>query len=330
MLKGLYVLNPDAYDLIYGESERARIAGLVDIYAPVQSADAIMKQPAILAQADVIFSGWGMVKLNEDILSTAPNLKVVFYGSGSIRGFVTDQSWARNIMITSAYAANAVPVAEYTLAQILFSLKLGWHYVFTIKETAKYPEKITVPGGYGSTVGIISLGMIGRMVVEHLKSFDLKILAYDPYISPEVGAKLGVTMCSLAHLFQEADVVSLHSPWLPETVGMITSAHLASMKYGATFINTARGAIVNEGEMIEVLRKRSDIYALLDVTYPEPPQPGSPLYTLPNVVLTPHIAGSMSGECRRMGHYMVEELERYLAGKPLKWCISQEQAQILA
>jgi phosphoglycerate dehydrogenase-like enzyme len=107
---------------------------------------------------------------------------------------------------------------------------------------------------------------------------------------------------------------------------MITGAHIASMKQGATFINTARGAIVRENEMIEVLKQRPDLQAVLDVTYPEPPAAGSPLYTLPNVILTPHIAGSMDAECRRMGRYMVEELRRYVAGKPLRWEVTREAA----
>ena len=111
---------------------------------------------------------------------------------------------------------------------------------------------------------------------------------------------------------------------------MITGAHIASMKEGATFINTARGAIVREPEMTAVLAERPDLFAILDVTDPEPPVDGSPLYTLPNVVLTPHIAGSMDGECRRMGRTMVEECRRYLAGEPLRWAIDRERARSLA
>jgi phosphoglycerate dehydrogenase-like enzyme len=82
--------------------------------------------------------------------------------------------------------------------------------------------------------------------------------------------------------------------------------------------------------MIAVLQQRPDLYAVLDVTYPEPPEPGSPLYTLPNVVLTSHIAGSMDAECRRMGQYIISELRRYLAGEPLYWAITRERAQIMA
>jgi phosphoglycerate dehydrogenase-like enzyme len=111
---------------------------------------------------------------------------------------------------------------------------------------------------------------------------------------------------------------------------MITGAHFAAMKENATFINTARGAIVRENEMIDVLKKRPDLWALLDVTYPEPPVPGSPLYTLPNVILTPHLAGSRDTECRRMGRIVVDELRRYLNNEPLHWAITREQAAKMA
>jgi len=156
------------------------------------------------------------------------------------------------------------------------------------------------------------------------------VIAYDPFVSAEDAAALGVTLCGLDEIFQRADVVSLHTPWLPETVGMITGAHLAAMQPGATFINTARGAVVREQEMIEVLQQRPDLLAVLDVTHPEPPVTGSPFYTLPNVILTPHIAGSMDNECRRMGRIVVEELQRYLKGEPLRWSISRQQAAIMA
>ena len=172
--------------------------------------------------------------------------------------------------------------------------------------------------------------MIGRLVRERLRPFDLKVLAYDPFIKPEDAAALGVTLVPLDVLFRKCDVVSLHTPWLKETEGLITGALLASMKPGATFINTARGAVVREAEMVEVLQQRPDLSAVLDVTDPEPPVANSPLYTLPNVLLTPHIAGSMARECRRMGRYMVEELDRFLTGRPLAWKIDKTKAALLA
>ncbi len=330
-VKGLFLLDSDAYDRIYGESERAAIAQLVDIAAPQQTAATVREQPELLADIEVVFSGWGMPPLDEAFLTAAPHLKAVFYGAGSIRGFATQAAWDRDIVISSAWAANAVPVAEYTLSQILFSLKRGWHYALSIKREGRWITRTEVPGAYQSQVGLISLGMIGRLVAKRLRPFDLNVIAYDPFISASDAAELGVTLAqTLDEVFRYADVVSLHTPKLPETLGMITGAHLATMKPGATFINTARGAIVREDEMIQVLRQREDLYVVLDVTDPEPPEDGSPLFTLPNVVLTPHIAGSMYRECRRMGRYMIEECRRYLVGAPLQWSITKEQAGRLA
>lgn len=330
-MKGIYILDPHPYKVIYGPQEREDISKLIDIYAPPQTRETIKNNPEVLRDADVIMSGWGGPKMDEDFLAAAPNVKALFYGAGSVKGLVSDAAWERGIIITSAYAANAVPVAEYTLSQILFCLKRGWQMAMMIKRDGAYPHpRPTVPGAYRTTVGIVSLGMIGRKVCELLKNFDMKVIAYDPFASAQDAAELGVELCSLDELFARSDVVSLHTPWLKETEGMITGAHFESMKEGATFINTSRGAVVNEPQMIDVFNKRPDLFAVLDVTYPEPPQPGSPLYTMPNVILTPHIAGSMDLECNRLGRYMVEELQRYLNGEPLKWNITKERAAIMA
>jgi phosphoglycerate dehydrogenase-like enzyme len=332
MDKALYILDPGPFEWIYGPAERADISMLVDVYSPQQTAQTICEHPELLHDVQLILSGWGAPVMDEAFLDQAPNLKAVFYGAGSIRGIVDHAFWQRGLVITSAYAANAVPVAFYTLSQILFSLKHGWRYGLELKRTHQYPERETMdmPGTYASTVGIVSLGMVGRNVCELLKPFGMKVLAYDPFASIETAKALGVELCSLEDVFRRADVVSLHTPWLKETEGLITGAHFASMKAGASFINTARGAVVREEEMIAVLQQRPDLFATLDVVYPEPPATDSPLYTLPNVIVTPHIAGAVGTECQRMGRYMVEELTRYLHGETLKWGITEQSAKVLA
>ena len=244
MVKGLYILDKNSFKLIYGGEVQEEIGKLVDIYAPPQTPQSIKEAPALVADAEVIFSGWGAPYMDEEFLSFCPNLKAVFYGAGSIKGVVSDAFWDRGIVITSAYAANAIPVAEYTISQILFCLKRGWEFALSIKREGRYPETKEVPGAYGTTVGIISLGMIGRRVCRLLKNFDLNIIAYDPYVSPEEAEELGVKMYPLDEIFKLADVVSLHTPWLKETEGMITGKHFESMKPNASFINSARGAIV--------------------------------------------------------------------------------------
>jgi len=323
-LKGLYVLDREAFEMTYGAEEQRDIDGLVDILAPPQTGESIRSDGYSLADSEIIFSGWGAPLMDETFLAAAPKLRAVFYGGGSIRGFVTEAFWKRGIVLTTAATANAVPVSEYTLAAILFGLKLGWRHAMQMKREARYPNKTKVLGCYDSIVGLVSLGLIGRLTRERLRPFDLRVAAYDPYVKPDYARELDVELLPLDELFRRSDVISLHTPLLKETEGMITGAHIASMKQGATFINTARGAIVRENEMIEVLKRRPDLQAVLDVTHPEPPAAGSPLYTLPNVILTPHIAGSMDAECRRMGRYMVEELRRYVAGKPLRWQVTRE------
>jgi phosphoglycerate dehydrogenase-like enzyme len=325
MLKGLFVLGSNDYAKIYGPSELEAIHQRVEIYTEPQTANSVQGNPALLHDAEVIFSGWGGPVMDEVFLEAAPNLKAVFYGAGSVRKLVTDAFWERDILITSAAAANAVPVVEYTLSQILFCLKHGWHYALEIKRSGQWKKDAPGPGAYGSTVGLISLGLIGKRVAEMLRLFDVQVIAYDPFVSLDEAAQLNVRMVDLDAVFAQADVVSLHTPWLDETVGMITGAHFASMKAGASFINTSRGAIIREDEMIAVLQDRPDIQAVLDVTWPEPPDADSPLYTLPNVVLTPHIAGSMGAECWRMGRMMVNELERYLRSEPLHHAITQAE-----
>jgi len=329
MVKGIYALGDGPYNVIYGEAERHDIDQLVDIYAAQQTRESVQQDPSVMHDTEVMLSGWGAPKMDAAFLESAPNLKAVFYGAGSIKSIVSEEFWQRGILITSAYAANAVPVAEYALSQILFCLKSGYRHADSLKRE-KASKRFPVAGGYGSTVGIVSLGMIGTNMCELLRHFDLKVIAYDPYVDPERGRQLGAEMWSLEELFERADVVSLHTPWLKETEGMIKGSHFESMKPNAAFINTSRGAVVSENEMIEVLKKRPDLQAVLDVTHPEPPEPDSPLYILPNVVLTPHIAGSMERECNRMGRYMVDELKRYLNGEPLVYGIDKEKAARLA
>lgn len=328
--KALFVL--DEFERIYSEEIVRQIKEVVDIYAPVQTTQDIKEHPEILSECQLIFSGWGAPKMDEEFLAHAPKLEYVFYGAGTIRYMVSDAFWRRGIRVSSAWAVNAIPVSEYTLSQILFALKSGYQFsrAYTKARGRSQVGQVAFSGAYESTVGLISLGMIARLVAQRLRTFDVKILAYDPFVTAEQAQELGVTLCSLQELFSRSDVVSLHTPWLKETENMITGEMFASMKQGATFINSARGAVIREPEMIEVLQRRPDLQAVLDVTYPEPPAQDSPLWTMENVLLTPHIAGSMGNECHRHAKAMLQECVRYLSGEPMQYEISEEKAKIMA
>jgi len=284
-----------------------------------------------LAEAEVIVGTWGMPKLDEEFLAAAPRLRAVFYSAGAVKGFVSDASWARGITISSAWAANGVPVAEYTLGTILLSLKRFWHFTRDMRSPEGSTQgALRIPGAYHSKVGLVSLGAVGRATARLLQSFEIDVLAYDPFLPSEQAAELGVTLVSLESLFEQCEVVSIHAPWIPATERMVDGALISRMKNGATLINTSRGAVVAEDELCEVLANRPDLSAVLDVTYPEPPAPDSPLRQLPNVLLTPHIAGSMQVECARMGSWMAEELRRFCAKEPLRYSISKEQLASMA
>jgi len=253
----------------------------------------------------------------------------LLYGAGTVRGVVTDAMWDAGVRVSTAVAGNGIPVAEYTLGAILLGLKRFWQQADVYRGILP-ASAVHVAGGFESTVGLVSLGTIGRRVCELLKPFDLRVIAHDPFATEAEARQLGVTLVSLDEVFARGDVVSLHIPNLEATRGMVTGAHVRSMKPGAVLINTARGAVVREDEMASVLASRPDLYAVLDVTLHENPEADAPLLKLPNVIRTPHIAGSQGNECRRLGRMMLDELARYARGEPLMHEVTRERAAVMA
>lgn len=330
MQNALFVGQPENLPLAFPEDLRGEIAARVRILPGEFEGEGWRNHLKAVSEADFIFSTWGMPVLDGDFLVAAPRLKAVFYAAGSIKCFATPESYDRGILITSAWEANAIPVAEYAQATILLSLKRFWTFVRQAPSKKYDREGASFPGAYRSKVGLVSLGAIGRNMASRLAAHDVELLAYDPFADRKAAEKLGVTLVSLEELFAASDVVSIHAPWLPETEGMVTGSLVRSMKQGATLINSARGALLNEAEVCRVLAERSDITAILDVTHPEPPAADSPLRTLPNVILTPHIAGSLGGEITRMGRWMVDEMNRYLDGQPLRHSITREMLARMA
>lgn len=322
--RALVVCPPNLVSYVFPSGVQGEIGQSAECPWPVLDPTKWRDAGESLRGAEVIVGTWGMPTLDAEFLEAAPALRAVLYAAGTVKGFVTDAVWERGIAISSAWAANGIPVAEYSLATILLSLKRFWHFSRMTRSGIAHPEELTIPGAYRSKVGLVSLGAVGRATARLLKPFDFTLLAYDPFLPAEQAAELNVGLVPLEELFRECDVISLHAPWIPETERMITGSHIASMKAGATLINTSRGAVVAEEEMIQVLTQRPDLSAVLDVTFPEPAAMDSPLRSLKNVVLTPHIAGSMQGECARMGSWMAAELRRYVSGEPLRHAVTRD------
>ncbi len=300
--------------------------------APMQSFDDA-RAARLLAEAEILVTGWGSPTIDAAALALAPHLKLVAHSAGTVKGLLGDSLFDRGILVSHAAQANALPVAEFTLAAIIFAGKKVFRfrdfYVADRDRTRTIPMQAEAIGNYRRTVGIIGASRIGRRVIELLAPFDYRILLYDPMVGDAEAAGLGAEKTDLDTLMASADIVSLHAPSLPATRHMIDAGRLSLMKDGATFINTARGALVDEAALVAVL-KTGRIDAIIDVTDPEIPEAASAFYDLPNVFLTPHIAGAVGLERTRLGEMAVEEVIRFIEGRPLLHEIRREDMARMA
>jgi phosphoglycerate dehydrogenase-like enzyme len=289
-------------------------------------------QDAALAQTEILLGSWGMPRLDATFLARAPRLRAVCYAAGSVKGFATPESYARGVRITTAMQANAVPVAEVTVALITLANKSWFQAIDMIKAQRKQVSGPLPahPGNYRTRVGLIGYGAICRLVARKLHDMDLLVDVYDPFAKDE---DLAACRCrrqsDLLQLARDCQVISLHAPSIPATRHMLAAPFFRAMRDGATFINTARGALVDEPALIAELQT-GRITAHLDVTDPEPPVSDSPLWHLPNVYLTPHLAGSSSGEIRRMGHLAIEECLRIIRGEQPRYLVTEAMLATMA
>ena len=286
-----------------------------------------------LAKTEILITSWGCPSIDRAVLNQLPKLKLIAHLAGSVKGFVDEYAWRRGVIVTNAVAANAVPVAEYTLAAILFANKrvfqLNRVYREVRENRSPWSREAPDVGNYGKTVGIVGASHIGRLVLRYLQQHDFKLLLYDPYVSPLDARDLGAAKVGLAELASQSDVVSLHAPLLPETRNIFGGRELGLMKDHATLINTARGALVDHAALTQELAN-GRIFAVLDTTDPEVPTPDSPLYELPNVFLTPHIAGSLGNETQRLAECILEEIGRFVKNVPLQHAVKREELDRLA
>ena len=289
------------------------------------------KAAGLIRGADICLTGWGSCFLSETILKRAPGLRLITHAGGTVKSLINDEVWRRNIVISSAAPAIAVGVAETALGLMISTLKRFYWFREDLKKGGwKDPEEIgRVKELYALTIGVVGASNVGRNFIRLLHNFTVKIIVYDPYLSSPEAKRLKVEKAGLAALMKKSDVVSIHAPALPETRHMINAEYLKMMKKGALLINTARGAIVDEQALIKELKK-GRITACLDVTDPEPLLKNNPLRRLSNVILTPHIAGSVANNTLRQGNFAIDEIERFLKGKRLKNRITRDKLKELA
>lgn len=325
--------NPKKLRSVYGGDVIDRLSAVTQLDTTVYSKQDVLASPQHFEDTEYIFSTWGMPVFSlEEIQSTFPSLKALFYAAGTVQAFARP-FLAAGCRVFSAWAANAVPVAEYTVAQVILANK-GYftHAHLMSRGQADVSRKLNsiYRGSYGCRVGLIGCGMIGSMVAERLKAFELDVAAFDPFLSQKRAETLGVTLCGLDEIFSTCCTVSNHLANNPQTRHILNYSHFSSLPPYATFINTGRGAQVVEDDLVRALTERPDLTALLDVTYPEPPSEGHPFYTLENCFLTPHIAGSLGDEVRRMSEYMYGEFCALTEGSPLQYQVTESMLDTMA
>lgn len=317
----------------FDEQTRALLCQTLEFLPRTITPDTMQAYRSELAHTEYLFSTWGMPQLTEaQITDVFPNLKAVFYAAGTVQYFARPFLNC-GVRVFSAWTANAVPVAEYTVAQIVLANK-GFFQGLRRQEkdgrTAFYEYSHSFPGTYRVKIGILGVGSIGSLVLKMLQDYYVETYAYDPFASDEKLQQLGAKRAGLAEIFSECQTISNHIANLPSTQKMLRYEHFSRMKKNATFINTGRGAQVVEEDLIRALREEPDRTALLDVTFPEPPEKESPLWTMPNVILTPHIAGSMNQEIARMGAIAAQEYTALWQGEQTRCEVTLPMLETMA
>lgn len=316
-MKGAFFGEPSQITRVFQVQHQADVAHRLDLLPGVQTVTSLLDSPDVFADVRVLISTWGMPELTPHQLDLLPNLQLVLYGAGDIRSFARPLL-DRGITVVSAWRANAVPVAEFCLAHTLLAGKSYLRNIDDYQSQRVFHMGRPGAGNFDQTIGLIGLGAVGQELLRLLKPFRWNPIAFDKFMPSEAVAALGTEKVELEDLFCRSLVVSNHLIDNDETAGILSGDLFELMPIGATFLNTGRGRTVDSPQFVEVFRRRQDLTAILDVTDPEPLPADHPIWELPNVYVTTHIAGSSASELSRMADLCLEELDRWLAGEPLQ------------
>ncbi|AYY13888.1 hydroxyacid dehydrogenase [Actinobacteria bacterium YIM 96077] len=322
----------ESFAMQFHEPQLRRLHALAELGEPLVTDE--LDSPEVrrrLRDVDVLMTSWGCPRLTAERLAAAPRLSAVFHAAGTVRDLVSDDVWRRDILVTNAADDNAIPVAEFTLAAIIFAGKgapfLAQH-VRTHRDDWSGIDRAAL-SNRGGTIGVVGYSRTGRRVVERLRSLDVDVLVADPYVSEADVTTAGARLVELSDLLLACDILTLHVPALPSTRHLVGATELSLLRDGATVINTARGAVLDT-EALEKECAAGRLHAILDVTEPEPLPASSVLYELPNVMITPHIAGSLGSETQRMSDSALDELERFVSGQPARASVDPSELEASA
>ncbi|MDP6041990.1 MAG: hydroxyacid dehydrogenase [Candidatus Latescibacteria bacterium] len=322
------VIRKSLRERILSDQDLEKLKGFAEVSINDEDRDIVDEEAAeFLKGMDGAMTSWNSGDLTPAILEGVPELKIWAYGAGTVKGKICEEAWEKDVVVTSAAPVIADDVAELTMGFITIGLRRVFPFSQAMSGGDKKPSKTEAKSLFRRTVGVISASQVGQRVMRLLRPYEPRILLYDPFITPERARnEFGAELADLETIAREAEVVTLHAPKLDATYHMWHETHFKLMQDDCVFVNTSRGANLDEAALIAELEK-GRFFAFLDVTDPEPPVKDSPLRSLPNVVLTPHCAGMQS---YRIGARKVEELRRCFEGEEQLFQVTRDMLDRLA
>jgi phosphoglycerate dehydrogenase-like enzyme len=292
----------------------------------------------LLPGVDWLVGGWGTPRFTDEVLSAADQLKLYVHTAGSIKGILPPAVFEQGITVTHGAGAIATGVADMSVCMIWMMLRQVHKLDAALKAGKSWSE--TKEAGYGlvqglgrefagQRIGVLGAGHTGRTFIKLIHALGCEIWVYDPYLSEERAAELGARKVELDDLLSQCPVVSCQLPTTEETYHMIGARELGLLQDGAIFCNTARSRVIDMDALLAELQS-GRIQASLDVFDQEPLPEDSPFRELDNAILTPHVAGGTIEARRRQGQYMVEEMQRFLAGEPLRFEVTKDMLDTMA
>jgi len=286
---------------------------------------------AKLPGQDAILGSWGVPKLTNEVLAGADRLKLLAYGAGSVKGFVTDAVFDRGIAVCHAAPRIADSVAEYALMMAMVGLRQVVALDRALKAGEAWPKTRDMPFFEiaGTRVGLLGMGYVGKRSARLFKAVGAEVWVYDPYLPAEAAQALGVRKAGLDELLSQCKVISVHLPVTPETHHLLGARELALIPDGTVFVNSARSWTVDQAALLAELQT-GRFWAALDVYDTEPLPVDHPFRKLDNAVLTPHIAGQTVNSYHGLTGEMIGEIERFFKGEPLLYQVTREKLALMA
>ncbi|MEV4263862.1 hydroxyacid dehydrogenase [Kribbella sp. NPDC049584] len=321
-LRIVLAATPSFRDMVFGATSVGRLEALGDVVVLDDPGDATALTAA-LPGADVLITSWGATPLTAEVLDHAERLRLIAHSASSVKHFVTDEVFRRGLRITQAGQAMAEPVAEVSLAFTLSLLHRIQRFDHQMHDGAWRDDAPPQHGLRSSRIGVVGASRTGSEYIRMLVALGAEVVVYDPYLTDERAAQLGVRRTTLDELLRTSRVVALHAPTLPETHHLIGARELALMPDGSSLVNTARSWLIDSPALLAELRT-GRIDAALDVFDEEPLPADSPYRTLANVLLTPHQAAATVECYLEMGDITADEIERFAADEPLKYELTED------